>query len=397
MQQHLYVPRSELDGRIARVQQQLVQSKLEGALIQSGINLFYLTGTMQNGALYIPAFGAPIFMVRRSLERAQIESPLDNIVPMTSFKSFYDTLAQFSLSRPRQVGIEFSIPMDAYQRVTKYVVAEFSDVQSILARVRSVKSEWEIGLLREAGAKQAENFRTIPQHYRRGMSELELAAEIERSMLLAGHHGTSVIQAWGNRLLIGYVSAGENGYFPHPFDGPGGCQGITPAVPELGSHRLIQKNEPVLIDLCFGVAGYHVDMTRIFCDGTLPQEALDAQKKCEEIQQMIVERLRPGQIPSEIYGDIATILTREGWMEHFMGYGDRAVKFLGHGVGLAVDEYPAIAKGFDEPIVAGMVFAVEPKKVIPGLGVVGVENTWLVGNERTEKLTDFVDGIQYLT
>ena len=61
-----------------------------------------------------------------------------------------------------------------------------------------------------------------------------------------------------------------------------------------------------------------------------------------------------------------------------MGFGARKVKFLGHGIGLTIDELPVIANGFDEPIQEGMVFAVEPKKGIPKIGMVGIENTFIV-------------------
>jgi Xaa-Pro aminopeptidase len=70
-----------------------------------------------------------------------------------------------------------------------------------------------------------------------------------------------------------------------------------------------------------------------------------------------------------------------------MGFGNRTVKFLGHGIGLAVDELPVIARGFDEPIQEGMAFALEPKKGIAGVGMVGIENTFIVTADGSECIT----------
>lgn len=393
---HQNVPSTEIEDRILRLQRELQQLDLGGALIISPLHMLYLAGTIQQGALYVPAAGEAVLLVRRSLERAELESPLLNIRQMASYRQFAAILADYGLEVPERLGLEYSIPMDVYGRVAKYVQAEFVDLQITLAQMRARKSQWEIDCLRQAGELQARNFAGIGTLFRPGMSELQLGAAIEHQMLLLGHHGTSVIQSFGNELHIGYVSAGENAYFPHRFDGPGGCRGICTANPELGSSRTIGENEPVLIDLVFGVSGYHVDMTRIFCQGEPPQEAQDWQQRCEEIQQMIVERLRPGNTPAQIWDEVWSRVSELGWQENLMGFGDRAVRFWGHGVGLAVDEYPALARGFDEPLEAGMVLAVEPKKALEGIGVVGVENTWLVRDGAPEKLTDLADGIQPL-
>ncbi|MBB5021304.1 M24 family metallopeptidase [Desulfurispira natronophila] len=392
-----FTPKAELDQRIHRLQQMMAQHAIDGALVIEPTNMFYFAGTMQSGVLYVPAEGEPVLMVRRSIERARLESTLSCIVPFASYRTFLAILDEHGLASPQAPGLEFSIPMEMYGRIEKYVKGPFKDIQGLVARCRAIKSNYEANLIREAGRRQVDNFARIPSLYRGNMTELELGAAIEQQMLLLGHHGMANIQSWGSRLHIGYVSAGENGYYPHMFDGPGGCKGICPAVPELGSQRPIQKNEPVLIDLAFGYQGYHVDMTRIFCRGQLAREALDAQKRCLEIQQWIVELLKPGATPSQIYASMIDKLQKLNWTEHFMGYGDRAVKFLGHGVGLSVDEFPAIAKGFDEPLEAGMVLAVEPKKVLPGVGVVGIENTWLVRAEGDAvKLTAADDDIREL-
>ena len=70
-----------------------------------------------------------------------------------------------------------------------------------------------------------------------------------------------------------------------------------------------------------------------------------------------------------------------------MGFGGRTVKFLGHGIGLQVDETPVLAEGFDDPIEEGMALAVEPKKGVAGIGLLGVEDTYIVGKTETRPVT----------
>jgi Xaa-Pro aminopeptidase len=154
---------------------------------------------------------------------------------------------------------------------------------------------------------------------------------------------------------------------------------MSAAVPLLGSReRKLAKGDLVFIDIGCGVEGYHTDKTMTYAFGqALPDEAMEAHLKCVALQQEIASLLKPGAVPSQIYKDIMAKLPAK-FLKNFMGFGNRRAKFLGHGIGLQVDETPVIAEGFDEPLVENMVFAVEPKKGIPDVGMVGIENTFVV-------------------
>ena len=147
----------------------------------------------------------------------------------------------------------------------------------------------------------------------------------------------------------------------------------------LGSHdRKLRSGDLVFVDCGCGVQGYHTDKTVTYMFGRpLPGEAIEAHHRCVEVQNETAAMLRPGMVPSEIYETILGGL-EPAFLENFMGFGKRRVQFLGHGVGLQVDEMPVIARGFDEPLEEGMVFALEPKKGIAGVGMVGIENTFVV-------------------
>lgn len=96
------------------------------------------------------------------------------------------------------------------------------------------------------------------------------------------------------------------------------------------------------------------------------------------MQAMIAEQLHPGSIPGNLWTRCEEIASKSPWKSGFMGLGSNKVYFVGHGIGLAIDEYPAVADGFDLPLEEGMVLAIEPKIGIPGIGMVGTENTFEV-------------------
>jgi Xaa-Pro aminopeptidase len=162
-------------------------------------------------------------------------------------------------------------------------------------------------------------------------------------------------------------------------DSPGGTFGISPAVPLLSSrHRKLRNGDLVFIDIGCGYHGYHTDKTMTYVyRGTLPDDAVAAHNRCVEIHDRIIPMLRPGGTPSQIYSAITETL-EPAFLENFMGFGHRKVQYLGHGIGLEIAENPVIAQGFDEPLCEGMAFAIEPKKGIATIGMVGTENTFLV-------------------
>jgi Xaa-Pro aminopeptidase len=125
---------------------------------------------------------------------------------------------------------------------------------------------------------------------------------------------------------------------------------------------------------------------------SIPEYAIKIHCKCVDIQNEIAELLKSDAIPSEIYNEIMNNLDTK-FLENFMGYGNRRVNFLGHGIGLLIDEIPVIAEGFKEPLKEGMVFAIEPKKGIKNIGMVGIENTFIVTPNGGECITGSNPGL----
>ena len=211
------------------------------------------------------------------------------------------------------------------------------------------------------------------------MTEGEFFGKLYSQMMNLGYHGISRFAAFQAEIQGAQFGFGENSLCPTSFDGPGGMRGLYPAAPSTGSNtRTLQPGDLVTVDLGFGVGGYHTDKTQVYCFHGVPSlEAHNAHSKCMQICQHGAALLKPGAVPEDIYNTV-TPADDPDFMENYMGMGHHAVQFLGHSVGLTIDEAPIIARGFKKPLEANMVFALEPKKGIPGQGTVGVEETFLV-------------------
>lgn len=350
----------------------------ELTVIFSKINLYYLTGTMQDGMLLVPRSGEAVLWVRRSFERALNESLFPTIKPMDSFRDAAAGLGPM----PSVLHLETEvIPLAFLQRFQKHFpVQEVMPVDAEMAYLRSVKSDYEINLMRKSGELHRIVLEErVPGLLHEGMSEVDLVGTLYAQMLQEGHHGVARFGMFDTEIAIGHIAFGESSLYPTSFNGPGGNYGMSPAVPLIGNrNRKLAKGDLVFIDIGFGVDGYHTDKTLNYILGKEPDERiLREHNTCLDIQYRLAEQLKPGAIPSAIYENVMSSLP-PGFQKNFMGYGNRQVKFLGHGIGLVIDETPVIAKGFDSPLEENMVIALEPKKGIDNFGMVGIENTFIV-------------------
>ncbi len=377
-----YVGRDELERRWARVRRYM---ETDALIVLQNVDQFYLTGTLQNGVLWFPREGEPVFAVRKSYERARIESPLKNIMPLKSFSELPGLIPNPGST----LGFEFDVvPMALFQQITKqFPNRKHVDGGKALREARAVKTSYEVGCIRRAAAMLDKAFLDIPSQLREGIAEFELAARIEYVMRMAEHQGLLRVRRFNMEMFYGAVSFGETSAYPHNFDGPVGVRGLYPAVQSMGSRRKLKPGDPVMVDVCGGYAGYIADGSRTYSLGEVSQQMRDTHQFILDLNRWIEEQIRPGAIPSEIYSKIQSRVANTSFATHFMGAGENQVKFVAHGVGLELDETPVIAPKFDTPLEAGVVLAVEPKVFYPGLGGVGVENTYLVTETGCERLT----------
>lgn len=377
---HPIVPLSELQNRMTRFRARMDAAcpEWEMAALFGRVNQYYFTGTMQDGVLLIPREAEAVYWVRRSCERARDESLFPRIEPMNSFRD----AAQGMGCCPGRIYLETElVPLALLQRFQKHFpFTEYQSVDLQLAVVRAVKSPFELEIMQRCGEVHRRILEErLPGMLREGKSEAQLAAELYPVMVEEGHHGVARFGMFQTEIVIGHVCFGPSSIYPTSFDGPGGNFGLGPAAPVLGNREhSLKKGDLVFVDIGCGVEGYHTDKTMTYMFGApLPDEVVAVHRQCVDIQNRVAARLRPGEIPSEIYQTIMETLSPE-FLENFMGFGTRQSRFLGHGIGLLIDEFPVIAKGFDEPLEEGMVFALEPKKGIENVGMVGIENTFVV-------------------
>lgn len=386
--------KEESQQRIARLQQELKAKGIDGALFIYPIDVYYFSGTRQNSTLWVPADGAPRLMVRKSLSRALGESCIGNTGPFPSSKEFPD---QFG-PEVRKIGFTFDVaPVQQYNYYVKLLPGrEFVDISPVNRELRAVKSEWELAQLKNSGERLCGVFSEVPAFLKEGMREVDLAAEFECRLRKAGGEGYVRMRAFNQELFQGlavsFATAADTGFF----DGAVTGQGMSSASPHGASAAVIGAGTPVLIDYTGVFNGYIVDMTRIFVIGNLAPELQRAFSTAIAIQNYLVENLKPGAICEELFFKAAEMAEAAGLARHFMGAPGENARFVGHGVGLELDEFPVLAQGFKTPLQAGQTIAIEPKFVFPGQGVVGIENTFAVSGNGGVKLTDMPDDIVYL-
>lgn len=373
------VPQSELHARLSALRSALsAQDPLWSmAIICDKISMYYFTGTMQVGALVITPAAATLW-VRRDLGRATEESLFEDIRPMKSFR----TLAEAYPETPSAVWLDKkTVTLDWLDMLRKYLPFEkICPLGGILNDLRARKSPYEIDLMREAGAIHAEVMhRVAPTLLREGISEAELGGLLYTELLKRGSMGISRFNQPLGEDIAGLVAFSENALRTTAFDGPGGTAGTCTAVQGIGSPlRKLHKGDLVFIDMPAGREGYHTDKSVIYYFGDLAEnphaeQIRTAYDYCVELEKKIAAMLIPGAAPERIYQEILEQLDPQ-YAETFMHGG----KFLGHSIGLMMDEPPVLARGFREPIEAGMTFAIEPKIELSGIGLIGTENTYLV-------------------
>lgn len=359
----------------------------DAVFIFDKVNQYYLTGTMQDGVFVLYKTGKYAYFIRKSYDRALAESDIKSIHKMFRYSDIIDVFGDDI----HNIFIETNaVTVNILERIKKYFsLNDILSVEPYMSELRMVKNDDELEIMRKSGKLHNKLLREIvPSVLREGMNEADLTAILYKEMISLGYHGVSRFTMFQNETVVGQLGFGENSIYPTLFDGPGGMKGMSSAVPIIGDReRFLKNGDLVFIDIGFGCDGYHTDKTQVYSFGCEPDSKLiEYHRECIRIQNLTASLLKAGNIPSEIYCNVIKTISPE-YMENFMGVGDECVKFLGHGVGLYLDEYPVIAKGFNEPLKSGTVIALEPKKSILGVGIVGVEETYIVTDNGGECIT----------
>ncbi len=383
-------PTTELVDRIQKLQKEMIIHSLDAILIVQNADLFYFTGAVQQGALYVPIEGEALYLVRKDHGRARMESGLKEVIPFKSLRDIPGVLADFGYAMPKTVGMELDVvPVAVMQRFqTGLGESTISDATPLIRNVRAVKSTYEIGIMKDAALILDKVCKKAVEVIHEGMTDLELAAELEFVARKAGHQGMVRMRGFNSELFFGHAFSGADSAVPTYSDTPLGGVGLSPSFPQGASYKKIHKHEPITVDFVSVFDGYIVDQTRMFSIGELPEKLAKAYVDMVLILKHAKLIAKPGASWGGVYDECLQMACDMGYQEHFMGSKGAQVSFIGHGVGVELDEYPFIARGFnDYELQENMVFAFEPKVVFPGLGAVGVEDTFWVGAEGLKHLT----------
>ena len=382
------VPESEIRSRILRFQALLQREEIRAAILMQLIDRFYFSGTIQDGVLLIPAEGDPRYLCRRSVERARAESPLQ-VVPFKSFKEVPLSLEDLGALHSARLGLELDvIPAALYQRFSSLVEgADWVDLGPLVREVRAIKSPYEIERVRAAGLQVGRVMERAAEVLQEGIREVQFASHLEKRARELGHQGILRMRGFNQELFYGHILSGPDAAVISHLDAPLGGKGMNPSVAQGAGLRTIRRGEPVVVDFVGNVGGYLIDQTRIMVLGDLDDELVEGFGQARTIADAVVSAAAPGVLWSALW-DVATVTARDlGVTDRFMGPEGEQVRFVGHGIGLEVDEYPFLAPRLDFPLEPGMVFALEPKVFHPGTGITGIEDTYLVTEDGLERLT----------
>jgi len=382
-------PRDEIDRRLEALRAALAGDGLDAALIVQHTDLAYFSGTNQQAHLVVPAAGDPVLLVRRVLERARAESPLERIEPLRSLGGLSAALASAGIENGATIGLELDVlPARlflGYQR--RLSDHELGDCSPAVRRVRARKSDWELARMRAAAEQVRQGAEAVPGLLRAGTLESQVQLEVERVLRLAGHQGQLRFRGFNQEMHYGQVLAGPSGAVPGYSDSPLCGPGPNPVLGKGPNGHVLAPGDPVIADLVGGHDGWLADQTRTFGVGRVDADLRTAHDCAVSILRAVEAKIRPGTPASSLYDLAEAIALDAGLDDHFMGAGAQRVRFLGHGVGMEIDELPVLAPGFDEPLEPGNVIAVEPKFVFPGRGAVGIENMYAVTADGFETMT----------
>lgn len=374
---------NELELKWRRIQQAMRQEEADGCLLTMNMNLYYVSGQVFNGYFYLPAEGRPYWFVKR------LTIPETNQVHVIRKpEQIPDFFRDLNLAMPRKLLLEEDeLSYNECIRLQHVFRAEATGNASALIRhIRMIKTPWEIEQMRISARRHEAVYREIPACYRPGMRDVELQIEIEKRMRMHGSLG--YFRAFGSNMdiFVGSLLAGENAGEPSPFDFALGGTGMHASGPLGANGTLLEEGTTVMADMSGNYTAYQTDMTRVFSIGKLPDRAYRVHRVALEIQARMERAAKPGVPCAELYRDALAMAGQEGLEDCFMGTHLQA-KFVGHGVGLEINELPVLTTRSKDILQPGMTFAFEPKFVLAGIGAVGIENTFLVTDSGVEKMT----------
>jgi Xaa-Pro aminopeptidase len=374
------VPAQEIARRIAAMQRELQQAGIDGLFIVQRTDLFYFSGTAQNGFLYLPADGRALLMIKQSQARARAESAVADLVGIESVTGVPALIRDFCGRAPARLAFELDVlPVNEFRFYRQlFAIEDCPDGSPMILRVRSVKSAWEIAQLEATAEMTRSTFEYMRSAICPGLTEMEFAGMFEAYARRLGHAG--MVRA-RNYQTLGYpwhVLSGRSGGQVGLLDSPASGEGTSAAFPVGAGAKRIAADEPVMVDLASVRNGYHLDETRMFAIGSMPEKAYRASEAAIRIHDALIESVRPGVALDALFEKALLLARSLGFEDSFLGPPGHKTRFIGHSIGLELIEPPIIARGRQALLEEGMVFALEPKMVYENEFAAGIESVFVV-------------------
>lgn len=376
--------KSEFELRLTKVRTAMCDAKCDALLLASTVNLFYLTGGVCRGYFYLPLEGEPIFFMTAPAEPVsqlciQVRKP--------------EEISAWIKRTPAVVGLETEdLYYSEFMRLAHvFTDSKISDASAPMRRARMTKTAHELYMMRQDGMRQCAVYSRIASCWREDMTDLEFQIEIERLLRLEGNLGYLRVAGPRMEINMGSVLAGPNADAPSPYDFSMGGAGTDPSLPVGACGEIMKPGMSVMVDMNGGFNGYQTDMTRTWLIGeALDDKQLEKAKRAHcssvEILHALSEYALPGAEIGQMYRIAHSMAEDAGLGANFMGHRHK-VKFIGHGVGIELNEQPVVMERNRGCLEENMTLALEPKFVLPGIGALGIENTYVVTPQGLENLT----------
>jgi len=374
------VPSSEIDARLARLQTELQAREIDAMFIVQRVDLFYFSGTAQNGFMYVPSDGEPLLFIKQYLPRAEMESSVRSIIKINSIKDVPGLISDYCGRLPATVAFELDVvPVNDFTFYRGlFPGSKFVDGSPAILQLRRIKSEWEIAQLQNTAEMTRRIFEYMQAGIRVGLTEMEFAGMFETYARKLGLGAGLRVRHYQTEGFPWHVLSGKNGGLVGLLDAPASGSGTSAAFPVGAGSKKLRRNEPVMVDMGSVLNGYHLDETRMLAIESMPRRAMDASLAAIEIHDSVIDRAKPGVTVGELFEHSVRLAAKLGYTTPYLGPPGHKVSFIGHGIGLELVEPHILAKNRNQTLEAGMTFALEPKMVYENEFAAGVESVVLV-------------------
>jgi Xaa-Pro aminopeptidase len=390
------VGKEELIRRIDSMKAMMAKQGIDFAVIMQNVDMFYFTGTTQRGLLVIALDHEPLLFIEKSVTRAKLDTPLD-IIPISRDRDVRKIIEEKKILKGTG-GMELDVvPVTVFERFKTIIGFDnFVDLSPLIKKLRMVKSPYELEQMRKSGEITSRVFERARETIREGVTEVEIDSLLVAEGRRQGHQGLLRMRGLNQEMMNVYVFAGYTSGIASCLEVSLAGTGVTPAVAYGSSFLKVERGIPVVVDYGGGYNGYISDETRVFVVGKLKELFKMPYEVAREIVEDAASFGRVGVNTTELFNRAYRMVKKAGLEEHFLGHGEGQVSFIGHGLGLEINELPVITQRHSQILKEGMVFAFEPKFVFPGVGAIGIEVDFIVRKNCLDMITDTPIDIVYV-